>query len=147
MGEGNSARTLALAFANLVPDELGRERGKWRGFVGSALQRCALRTRFAPKPPRGRENRHPELAKDLAWNVEARCFAALNMTATYVRTPKRKRASLFSGRDVLDERQIRTPRGGAGFPSAEADPTWITYLEEKRRIPSAIRVVAANPVE
>jgi len=48
------------------------------------------------KSPRGRENRHPELAKDLAWNVEAICFAALNVTVPYVRKPKRKRASLFS---------------------------------------------------
>ena len=47
----------------------------------------------------GRENRHPERAKDLAWNVEARCFAALNMTVTYARSTMRKRARLFSERN------------------------------------------------
>jgi len=52
----------------------------------------------------GRESRHPELAKDLAWNVEARCFAALNMTVTYARLTMRKCASLFSERN-------RGPRG------------------------------------
>jgi len=46
-----------------------------------------------------RKNRHPELAKDLASNCQARCFAALNMTVSYARLPKRRRASLFSERN------------------------------------------------
>jgi hypothetical protein len=40
------------------------------------------------------EKRHPELAKDVAWAFEARCFAALNMTVTRVLMPDRRCATL-----------------------------------------------------
>jgi len=48
-----------------------------------------LRIKERPSPRKSlsdNEKRHPELAKDLASNSQARCFAALNMTVTYVPT-------------------------------------------------------------
>jgi len=62
----------------------------------------------------GRESRHPELAKDLAWN---RCFAALNMTVTYVRKPKRKRASLSSERNRARHSDLDTRAACRSHPS------------------------------
>jgi len=60
-----------------------------------------IRRRALPrKSLSDRKNRHPELAKDLAPNYQARCFAALNMTVTYARKLKRKCASLFSERNL-----------------------------------------------